>query len=403
MLTQEQKEAAESLWKKEENVKALQLIAGAGSGKTTTLVHSVQNALESGLAPEKIALITFTRRAGEEMKERLSRQKLSVGFVGTMHSLALHRLREHSRNNFQVFTRSDEVKRELIAGLFPQYSHIPDDTISKAGWLSPEEQNLLAEEYAKIKHENNWLDFDDIIEQATKIEADDFSALLVDEFQDTSPDQILFLKSLKAEKLFAVGDDWQSIYAFRGANVNSSYNFPKEFPGAIRHYLTQNFRSQKRIVELGNKSIRLSSKYIRKKLTAYHPSAEPCRLFFLKNQKQSISEKFRHIQENCTPQTRVLVRTNHIRKQIESLCPSTEQVLTIHSAKGLEFEHVILFGVSPSLFPHPDGFRDEEVRLFYVAITRAKKRIDFVSWEEKEQYSRFLPFLARNCRIHYFR
>lgn len=404
MLTKEQELASQLLWR-DTRYKAVQIVAGAGSGKTTTLIESVLQAQNSGMSPDRLAMITFTRKAAFEMKERLSHRKIRPAFTGTMHSLAWHLLKSAEKLPGKLGVGHEHVRDEIIRELYPQYSHIPIAALLQTSLLDPAEIQKVENLYAEYKKKKNIFDYDDLIWQASCLKeyAGFFQALLVDEFQDTSPDQLAFINTLAPEKILAVGDDWQSIYKFRKSDVRISREFVKNRPDSVRLFLTDNFRSQKKIVSMGNRVIRLSSDYIRKTLRANFKSAtsptlyigpmacSPIELF--KRYLQRVGKKY----QNLT----ILVRTNYLRLQLEKIVQENTQVMTIHSAKGLEFDNVLVFGIAHHIFPHRWGDYDEEVRLLYVAITRAKHCLDFLAWERPNAYSTFLPFLHNECDIRY--
>ncbi len=444
-MTPEQREAATYLWQAG-SAQALQVIAGAGSGKTHTLVQTLVEAKKAGINPGKIALFTFTRKAASEMKERMSRLGASnlAGFVGTMHSFAYRAIFSNDRKHSAAQTKPRFIAHPAIvrAGiarrLFPEKAHIPADVLVQT--LNPAEQTNLEKAYEQYKESKNQMDLDDLIIKAAQLFENrftDFKAkpvsgpdyLLIDEFQDTSPEQIRLIRAIAPKKLFAVGDDWQSIYRFRGADVTVSLRFFDYFPSAKRLYLTRNFRSTSRIVKFGNRAIRQSKEYLPKKLRAFHgklmekytgkgrgkkprcfilskpvlpPVARPA---FTQTPAAGFIESawlraMAHLQTEW-PRYQVLVRTNEIRHRIEPLLPPEVGVMTIHAAKGLEFERVLVFGVASGIFPHRWNNFDEEVRLLYVAASRAKKELAFLAWENRDRYSEFMPFLAENCRLIY--
>ncbi|MES0488393.1 MAG: UvrD-helicase domain-containing protein [Leptospirales bacterium] len=407
-MTTEQENAAHWLWSNNEK-KYLQLVAGAGSGKTTTMVETLSVAKEAGFNPSSCCLITFTKKSANEMEQRLLKNNIRAGFTGTMHSLGYSILKNKYGGALNILTDSDKVIKDIICTLFPQYRHIPPDVLSKSNLLSHVEKERLQKEYFLYKQKKDLFDLDDLIHRARSVlesssDLFPYEYVMVDEFQDTSPEQVSFIQSMRPGKLFAVGDDWQSIYGFRGADVSISRNFSQYFPGARRSFLTKNFRSQGRIVQLGNKAIRLSEEYIKKKLRAHHSSTVAPRCFIISKKVSpekawSLYAKVKNEISNLT----VLVRTNYLRTIIEEIAPAGVNVLTIHSSKGLEFENVLIFGVAKNIFPHRFNDPDEEVRLLYVAITRAKQQIDFLCWEDGSDYSSFMPFLASNCKITYLK
>ncbi|MDH5717493.1 MAG: UvrD-helicase domain-containing protein [Spirochaetia bacterium] len=408
-MTKEQNIASRYLWENEKPV--LQVVAGAGSGKTYTLIEAVLNCSQKFCRGEEICIVTFTKKAANELKERLFNKGIEVGFAGTMHSLAYQLLSKAGMKSV-INKNSKTLLNNLMKKMYPQYSHIPVDLVGIDNILSVEEKEKLVINYNKEKEKLAVIDYDDLIIKAKemlekKILTHNYKVVFLDEFQDVSYFQFLFINSLRYEKLFVVGDDWQAIYKFRGGDVGLSLNFQKYVPNSQRVFLTKNFRSQKKIVQLGNKVIKLSDKFIKKKLKA-GISSDKKPVLFINSKYESYHEalikynEFRMKKNNLHPVT-ILVRTNFIKRKLTPLILPGDQILTMHASKGLEFEKVLLFGISENIMPHRWGDKDEETRLLYVGVTRAKKSLEFLAWEEKNRYSRFLPFLAKNCKIQYLK
>lgn len=408
-LNKEQQRAATLLW--ENPFQALQVVAGAGSGKTTTLVAAVSSAIEHGFSQEKIAVLTFSRRAAQELKERLAHHSIFPQFCGTLHALAFKILRTNGSKK-RLILHAHEKKAILLRNLFSHYEHIPQNILLRRGFLNPTEEKTLEDSFASELNSEGLLDFDGMVPQATEIliakeSPSLFDVLFVDEYQDTSPDQARFIEALSPKKLFVVGDDWQSIYRFRGADVTLTRDFLIHHPNAKRTMLLTNYRSQKKIVRLGNRAIRLSKSYVKKKLNAHHASrATPVCYFTEAETAAEVWKKFcAHVFKDRSlfpEKTTVLVRTNAVRRLIEKTLPEGFEVMTIHKSKGLEFDNVLIFGIAEHIIPHRENDFDEEVRLFYVAMTRARHTLAFVSWEKNQKRSAFLPFLMRHCKLRYF-
>ena len=254
------------------------VIAGAGSGKTRTLVHRVAYLVERGIDPSRILLLTFTRKAAQEMLSRARELNPQCARVegGTFHSLCHRLLRAHAsrlglKNQFTVIDRGDceQLVRGVIEerGLktkgdrqFPKSRSIVE-IISKsrnlelpleeaieqwAGHLLgyQEEISQAAKGFAEAKRTQSLLDYDDLLFHAEELLRDHqdlrqrfskhWQHLLVDEYQDTNAVQARLLKLLASEhdNLMVVGDDAQSIYRFRGARVQNIFEFPQDYPGA---------------------------------------------------------------------------------------------------------------------------------------------------------------------------
>jgi DNA helicase II / ATP-dependent DNA helicase PcrA len=293
-LNPRQKEAAKS------GDGPLLIVAGAGSGKTRTLACRVSFLLSQGIAPQRIMLLTFTRRAAEEMLKRatylaevdssLSRQI----WGGTFHAIANRLLRIYSKSiglnpGFTILDRSDSedlinvIRNEISLSnkdkRFPRkgtcmsiYSRRVNGADSLEALLKKDfpwcllwqkELNTLFGEYARRKQKQNLLDYDDLLlywyqllkEEALANEVGGrFDHILVDEYQDTNPIQsgILLGMRRKNKNITVVGDDAQSIYGFRSATVRNMLDFPVQFPGAKVVTLEQNYRSMPPILETTN-------------------------------------------------------------------------------------------------------------------------------------------------------
>ncbi len=273
----------------------LLILAGAGSGKTTVVVNKIAYILEQKLAePWQILAITFTNKAANEMKERIEK---SVGkdagsmWIGTFHSLCMRILRRDIERlggytrDFVIYDAADQktlMKRVLktlnidekmlpIRSVLYEISTAKDELYGPTEYLSINEGNyrkkLIGEayrEYQKQLVEANALDFDDIImrtvqllsqeEEVLKRYQRQFHYVFVDEYQDTNNSQSMLVNLLAQgyDNICVVGDDDQSIYKFRGANIQNILNFEKEFPGAQVIKLEQNYRSTQTILNAAN-------------------------------------------------------------------------------------------------------------------------------------------------------
>ncbi len=274
------------------------VIAGAGSGKTRTLIYRVARLVESGIPPESILLLTFTRKSAQEMLDRASElSDTRCRFVsgGTFHGLAFKVLRTHAKtlgyaNSFTILDRSDmeEVLRTLIPELkmdekpprFPKRGTLAN-IISKAANLQQPVEELMLNEYGQFmevaphiqnlsvlyavyKKTHQLMDYDDLIicfrnllmenSDIRKELSEKYAYVMVDEYQDTNCIQADIIKWLAHEhqNVMAVGDDSQSIYSFRGANFRNMLDFPKTFPKTKVIKLEQNYRSTQPILALTN-------------------------------------------------------------------------------------------------------------------------------------------------------
>ena len=276
----------------------LLILAGAGSGKTRVLTHRIAYLIDKkGINPWNILAITFTNKAASEMRERVDK---IVGFgsesiwVSTFHSTCVRILRRHIDrlgfdNRFAIYDTEDqktlmkEICRKLNIdtkiykerSLLAQISHAKDELIT------PDEMELNAggdfvkkkvaevyREYQAALRRNNALDFDDLIVKTVELfqncgdvlenYQERFRYIMVDEYQDTNTAQFKFISLLasKYENLCVVGDDDQSIYKFRGANIGNILGFEQVFPDAKVIRLEQNYRSTSTILNAANEVIR---------------------------------------------------------------------------------------------------------------------------------------------------
>lgn len=277
------------------------VIAGAGSGKTRTLVHRVAYLIDSGVDPAQILLLTFTRKASEEMLERAealigARSRRVVG--GTFHSIANLLLRRHGRvlgiePGFTIMDRGDA--EDLIALLraqlgfnekdkrFPRkgtiaeiYSKcentmrgLEDIVLEEFSHFADHLDDLekLQQAYRAAKRQRQLLDYDDLLvllrdllttdETTRQAISRQFRYILVDEYQDTNRLQAELIRKLAAthDNVMVVGDDSQSIYAFRGATFRNIMEFPSWFPGTTIFKLEENYRSTQPILTVANEII----------------------------------------------------------------------------------------------------------------------------------------------------
>ena len=297
------------------------VIAGAGSGKTRVLTYKIAYLLQQGVKPWSIMALTFTNKAAREMKERIGKlvgQELAQHlYMGTFHSIFSRILRAEAQhigftNNFTIYDESDS--RSLIKTIVKEMGL--DEKVYKPASvhsrISMAKNNLMsAENYARDKdlyqadqrakmprvgevfityvqrcQQANAMDFDDLLtltfklfqehEDIRKKYADRFDFLLVDEYQDTNHAQMRIVMQLckEKERVCAVGDDSQSIYSFRGANIDNILSFQSRFKEARLFKLEQNYRSTQSIVEAANSLIKHNSNQIPKNVYSKNDKGE---------------------------------------------------------------------------------------------------------------------------------
>ena len=288
------------------------VIAGAGSGKTRTLTYRVAFLLEQGIAPERILLLTFTNKAAKEMMRRvveLLGSELAGLWGGTFHSIGNRILRRHApelgfRQDFSILDRNDsesliktclaEMGIDVKATRFPKPGMLADilslsanraesvtsvvkDQFSEFTTLIPQLEELRIAFTAR-KQAVNSMDFDDLLvlwlrlfkehPQVLEDYQKRFAFVMVDEYQDTNRIQgeIIDLIAARHRNLMVVGDDSQSIYAWRGAHFENIIRFPERFPDAVVYRIETNYRSTPEILEVANAAIQPNSRQFHKEL-----------------------------------------------------------------------------------------------------------------------------------------
>jgi DNA helicase-2/ATP-dependent DNA helicase PcrA len=288
------------------------VIAGAGSGKTRTLVYRVAHLVAGGVPSSAILLLTFTRRAAAEMLQRARELwPASAGVEGgTFHSLCHRLLRQYGErlglaHNFTIIDRADSEqilrgivgkkglrqcgdkrfpKAGILADLISKSRNLETDIMAvlteQAGHLMPYAQTVhdVAEIYTQAKREQQLVDYDDLLYLADELLkehqgvrlalAERWRYILVDEYQDTNAVQARLVEFLAGPRrsVMAVGDDAQSIYRFRGARLKNILEFPQRFPGARLVKLEQNYRSTQAILDLTNHIIAGAAERYNKRL-----------------------------------------------------------------------------------------------------------------------------------------
>ncbi len=274
------------------------ILAGAGSGKTKTLTHRIAALIEGGVLPHEILALTFTNKAAREMRDRLARllgRENSFSFMpwmGTFHSICVKMLRIEAENvgldkSFVIYDTDDRlalIKRamkelqisdksvkpraaEAAISKAKNENKMPDEMMADAYY--PNQQNIarIYERYEEMRKKADAVDFDDLLLYVARMlkQRKDlrekwqgrFKHILIDEYQDTNHIQYEIVKLLVNEErnICCVGDDWQSIYSWRGADFTNILNFERDFPGAKVIKLEQNYRSTQNILDAAQKII----------------------------------------------------------------------------------------------------------------------------------------------------
>jgi len=346
------------------------VIAGAGSGKTRVLTYRIVHLINEGIDPFNILALTFTNKAAKEMKKRIS-QSVGVSiakniWMGTFHSVFARILRTEASYigypaNFTIYDTQDSER--LVSNIIKELKLNKDNYKAKQirnrisslknNFISPEkyysvpdlvEQDKISkrEEFVTIYKRYNdrcfkasAMDFDDLLLKTNELlnkfpeilskYQDKFRYIMVDEYQDTNYSQYLIIKSLsdRYENLCVVGDDSQSIYSFRGANIDNILNFKKHYPNCSTYKLEQNYRSSNNIVQCANSLIKKNKFKLDKTIWTSNEDGDK----ILVNKSQTDSDEGRFIASSIFQEKNneyldnssfaVLYRTNAQSRSIE--------------------------------------------------------------------------------------
>ena len=349
-LNEAQREAVSS-----EMLPAL-VIAGAGSGKTRVLVHRIAWLCEvESVSPYSILAVTFTNKAAAEMRgrvEELLGSSLGGMWMGTFHGISHRLLRAHwqeakLKQSFQILDSADQIRlvKRIISGLGLDDSKWP---AKQACWFinSQKEEGIRPQNmqddgdltqrqliriytaYQETCEQTGLVDFAELLLRSLELIQQNpgilshyqtkFRHILVDEFQDTNSIQYLWLKTFAGElnPIFAVGDDDQSIYGWRGARIENIYKFQKDFKEAQVFRLEQNYRSTNTILSAANSLIENNSGRMGKKLWTDGGDGEPIYLYASFNEQDEarfVADKIKHWVETCNgrrDEVAILYRSN---------------------------------------------------------------------------------------------
>lgn len=456
-FNEEQKQAIVS------DAKNILTVAGAGTGKTTTLIKRIEFLIKYRNVPEeKILAITFTRKARQEMLIRLDNLNIKRVEVHTFNSFCENMLRLNEQKIYgrrmrmisfgdrflalnmaivmlgkdinqvinEYYTSKQregktptQLQTNFLNDCFAimEYFKITNQELYDFSKYAEEKDKKTAHlvyEIVKLiqKHmnDNNLRDYSDQVLDTINFfkkypeNIPKFEHILVDEYQDVNTQQVQLLKLLNSPNTFAVGDPRQSIFGWRGSDINFILNFEKDFPNAEVIILIKNYRSKKEIVDLMNKTIKEMEL---KDLESINGNDAKIKVFSFENEEAEVSFLLEYLKETHEKYHDIFIlsRTNKqlnnianaLRKLEINFILKTEDAInvqikenyltlaTIHAIKGLEAKTVFLIGANTQNFPcrasdHPilECIKDEnydkeseELRLFYVAISRAKENL----------------------------
>lgn len=440
----------------------VQVIAPAGSGKTTVLIERVRELRRRGTLAERILCSTFNRDACREIASRLAKAGIEGTCVRSFHGLGLSILKHEGRLRDRLGTldparwqdlavqaaaaepecgRFDgQAAQDAVAAFKLSLMIPPEAALQRAAAQGPR-RRVQARVYALYQEQlrqERMFDFDDLISESIVLLQQDaqvrsrwqarFERVLVDEYQDIEPAQALLIGLLAAphDSLFCVGDEDQCIYAWRRASVQRVIELDQTYPGLERYPLVRNYRCGRAITHASRRLIRHNRCRFRKPLHAGIRQAGRINVWPQADLRRGAAFVARLVQDAASGGTSgetsggapgrvaVLARTGNLLRAVAEACgygPDAEgrignvDLLTVHGAKGREWDRVILFGADQGQFPlaravrprakggHEGGTAGEnegedsgeagggiedERRLFYVALTRARLRLDIV-------------------------
>ena len=458
------------------------ILAGAGCGKTAVLTRRIAFCAHTLCEQKRILALTFTRKAAEEMKSRLVKlpginKNTALPVVTTFHGYGLKILRETVKGirnaerlgykaEPQLITEDERLsiiadistidQRKALGGnILALDELLARRTVNphKINQLPQVSQKILeeiADKFSQVKIERNFWEFSDMIIKVLTLFSQypdiaehyskDFSYILVDEFQDTNPLQITMLNNLLSPEnnLFAVGDDDQAIYGFRGADIGPIMHFQDHFPGADIVKLETNYRSTPSILNAANRIFSDKPSQYRKVLKSGkfgegedEKGQTPKKYSFVNHAEMAewIIKTANMVEKEegiPLPDMAVLFRINetldHTNREVVKKLGADSTIpkfLTVHGSKGLEFPVVFLCDLEESIFPSyrlrrshrirtwSDLFKrivtkkkadeiecdfDEEKRLFYVGVTRAERFLFLLNVKEKSVHGRKVLF-----------
>lgn len=341
----------------------LLIVAGAGSGKTRVLTYRIAYMLSEGVPPWRILALTFTNKAAREMKERIAslvgERRAAPLWMGTFHSIFSRILRREAdalgyTSSFSIYDTDDSlgVIRQImtVRGISPQdYSpkairnriSAAKNAMMNPGLYRAQASNALEERVALVYQDyetrlkgNNAMDFDDLLVKTIElfelrpeildVYQEQFRYVLIDEYQDTNRAQYTVVKMIagKHRNISSVGDDAQSIYRFRGADIRNILDFERDYPDYAIFRLEQNYRSTKTILAAADDVIKHNSGQIKKTLWTDNPEGEPIRVVTLRDERDEGSEVVRMIRKETDRgvslnQIAVLYRINSQSLSIE--------------------------------------------------------------------------------------
>ena len=416
------------------NKNAYLVVAGAGSGKTHTIVEKVKYLLDNGYKNSEVLCISFTNETVNELKDRLESNnssvdvktfhRLSLDIIGNKYNIASSNMLSYAIEEYfysfvyhdntykllEYIDNLDYLKNTILSfinrlkGLNLDYSYIlrllRSDISSDNKIILVFIFKILIIYEEELKSTNK-IDFNDMINLAIKridsLNYFKYKYIIIDEYQDTSEIKYLLIKKLIDRfniKLMAVGDDYQSIYSFTGCNLKLFTNFKKLFKHSKIIKLKNNYRNPSDIVEISKRFVMLNKNQISKRLKSNKYIKDAIELVYFKDEEKAFIEITKSIDNILA-----LGRNNKDLDKVKELnIDKNIKYLTVHSSKGLEEDYVIILNVIDDTLGFPNKIKESEVlnylssynyleeerRLFFVALTRARKKVYIFTMKDRE-------------------
>lgn len=400
----------------------LLIIAGAGSGKTLTIVGKIMYLLAKNITPSEILCLSFTNMAAESLKNKLKENNIETDVL-TFHKLGINILKSHGyKVNINTHLLENVIEKNLIYSKMKKFLKVNFITVDKYGDITSEDnlinQNmfLYTEEYKSYqklfltfinlfkgnnlnikrfdylikkapyknkiilkyiksiykKYENelkfnNEIDFNDMINKAIMLVNSKgikkYKYIIVDEFQDTSLSKINLLKAIQKRtkaKIVAVGDDWQSIYRFAGSDINNFLNFKDYFPYSETTIINNTYRNSKELLKVSSSFIMKNKSQIKKRLNSFKTNNKPIKLYYY---EKDYKDELLKIVKEVKGEKLILSRNNRDVLKIFSILKNRKfiNVMTVHKSKGLEAENVILTGLNDSTLGFPNKIIQNDI------------------------------------------
>ncbi len=409
------------------------VLAGPGSGKTHLLVERIRMMIEDRhIPPESILVITFSKKAARQMQRRFEKCVEGTSYpvtFGTFHAVFYNILKQYDPNISRLITEEEIrsfVRRAVtecapdsdflrsrdntddIAGLISAYKNFGEEFFVRNEFAREfelyerDEFQRIFDNYCKAVRDAGLIDFDDMIVRCRDVLRKHESVLrkwqkiyryfLVDEFQDINSLQYDVLRLLAGDErnVFAVGDDDQSIYAFRGARPELMKKFLHQYPGCRQVTLSMNYRCSSKIIGVADSLIRHNTDRLDRPMQRWTDAKAGGEVVIVNAENTDVQAEFvcdmiEQLTKIAGYEARdiaVLYRSAHCAKMFERVAKrrGIKDVIsmTAHASKGLEFKCVFIIGLQEGLFPHHRNMSEnarEERRLMYVAMTRAIERL----------------------------